>query len=354
MGNCCPSEKKKKKKRGTIKEQLIENDSRSTEKKETIRVLLLGAGESGKTTFFKQMRLIQDEGFSKDDLNFYKNQIQKSCISSMKILVSNAERLNYNLEKIEQANLILQTKKNSEFTKEIGLALQLLWKDEAIGQTFLKRNTKFHLNDSMEFFFDSLERISQPDYIPTNEDVLRCRTTTVSVDEAEFQLDDFHFTLIDVGGQRNERRKWSYCYDKISTVIFFVSLIGYSQVLFEDNSTNRMSESLALFRDVVQSPWFAKSLIVVYLNKKDLFEKQIHQVDLGTYFKEYKGGANYDNAIEFVQDQFYKVGQTTNERYKKEILTYPTCALNTEDIRDVTKLTLGKVLNNDLDDLGFL
>ncbi|KAJ3433124.1 guanine nucleotide-binding protein g(o) subunit alpha [Anaeramoeba flamelloides] len=360
MGNCCPdkntkqtNKKKKFEERGLINETLLESDFEESNK-EPIRILLLGAGESGKTTFFKQMKLLQEDDFSQDEKLVYKTLIRKECVSAMNILILNAKRLNYNIEKIEEANLILNSKKTTPWSKEIGLALIALWKDDAIHQTFGCKNKKFHLGDSVGFFFNNLDDITQADYLPSNEDILRCRTTTISVDEADFQLENYNFKLIDVGGQRNERKKWSYCYDQISSVIFFVSLVGYSQVLFEDNATNRMEESLALFRDVVKSPYFIQSLIVVYLNKKDLFKNLINEVELSTCFPEYKGGSNYENAIEYIEEKFKNIGKPIQDGNKSDILTFPTCALDTEEIRDLTTLTLGKVINNDFYDLGLL
>lgn len=48
-----------------------------------------------------------------------------------------------------------------------------------------------------------------------------------------------------------------------------------AQVLFEDNSVNRMQESLELFTEVAGNPIFEKTPIFVFLNKKDLFEEMI-------------------------------------------------------------------------------
>lgn len=47
------------------------------------------------------------------------------------------------------------------------------------------------------------------------------------------------FSVVDVGGQRSERRKWIHCFDDVKAIIFVVALSGYNQVLFEDNSVNR-------------------------------------------------------------------------------------------------------------------
>jgi G-protein alpha subunit len=57
-------------------------------------------------------------------------------------------------------------------------------------------------------------------------------------------------SVVDVGGQRNERRKWIHCFDNVKAVVYLVGLSGYNQCLFEDASVNRMQESLRLFKQV--------------------------------------------------------------------------------------------------------
>jgi len=39
--------------------------------------------------------------------------------------------------------------------------------------------------------------------------------------------------MIDVGGQRSERRKWIHCFEGVTAILFLVSLSGYDQSLIE-------------------------------------------------------------------------------------------------------------------------
>ena len=45
-----------------------------------------------------------------------------------------------------------------------------------------------------------------PSYIPTQADVLRARVRSTGIEEAEFKFEDISFRMVDVGGQRSERR----------------------------------------------------------------------------------------------------------------------------------------------------
>ena len=41
------------------------------------------------------------------------------------------------------------------------------------------------------------------------------------------------YRMVDVGGQRSERRKWIHCFENVTSIIFLVALSEYDQVLFE-------------------------------------------------------------------------------------------------------------------------
>ena len=63
--------------------------------------------------------------------------------------------------------------------------------------------------------------------------------------------------MVDVGGQRSERRKWIHCFENVTSIIFLVALSEYDQVLFESENevkllrfqqTNKKSEIKRLDR----------------------------------------------------------------------------------------------------------
>lgn len=69
-------------------------------------------------------------------------------------------------------------------------------------------------------FLRHIDRIFAEGYVPTEEDVLRARVKTSGVYEMRFQISETTWVLVDVGGQRAERRKWIHCFD----VMFDLSL----------------------------------------------------------------------------------------------------------------------------------
>jgi len=95
--------------------------------------------------------------------------------------------------------------------------------------------------------------------------------------------------MVDVGGQRSERRKWIHCFENVTSIMFLAALSEYDQVLVESDNENRMEESKALFRTIITYPWFTNSSVILFLNKKDLLEEKIMHSHLVDYFPEFDG-----------------------------------------------------------------
>jgi hypothetical protein len=93
--------------------------------------------------------------------------------------------------------------------------------------------------------------------------------------ENSFIVDGNHFKIYDVGGQRNERKKWIHCFSEVTAVLFVAALSEYDMVLYEDQDTNRMQEALDLFEEICNSRYFKKTAMILFLNKRDLFFEKI-------------------------------------------------------------------------------
>jgi guanine nucleotide-binding protein G(i) subunit alpha len=119
--------------------------------------------------------------------------------------------------------------------------------------------------------------------------VLRTRVKTTGIIETKFLVGDLAYRMVDVGGQRSERKKWIHCFADVTAVIFMVAISEYDQVLFEDKTVNRISESLMLFKSVCEMEWFQKTSIILFMNKTDLFKKKLKKSPLINYFPKYQG-----------------------------------------------------------------
>eukprot|EP01027_Heterolobosea_sp_BB2_P022041 GEZU01032422.1.p1 GENE.GEZU01032422.1~~GEZU01032422.1.p1 ORF type:complete len:362 (+),score=94.00 GEZU01032422.1:268-1353(+) len=324
-----------------------------------IKLLLLGAGESGKSTIFKQMKIIHHKGYNPDECMRFKDVIYGNTIQSIRALVNAANKMNLQMDKpenkaradkiaaIPEQQIILNA--GSLLTPEMGREIKLLWEDKAI-QTAYSRRNEFQLNDSAGYYLNAIERLCDPGYAPSQQDVLRSRVKTVGIVEAEFMIDGYKFRMVDVGGQRNERRKWIHVFDDVTAIIFVTSLSEFDQKLFEDDNMNRMRESLLLFDEICNCRYFRSTSIIIFFNKKDLFEEKIKRVDLKCCFPDYPGGKNYDNAVKFIQQKFLE----TNKSRARQIYTHVTCATDTENIRVVFDAVKNIILHDNLRDANLI
>ena len=65
---------------------------------------------------------------------------------------------------------------------------------------------------------------------------LRSRVPTEGINEYVFRLERVDFRIIDVGGQRKERRKWIQCFEHVTSIIFLSALSEYDLVLQESSN----------------------------------------------------------------------------------------------------------------------
>lgn len=136
---------------------------------------------------------------------------------------------------------------------------------------------------------------------------------------------------------------------QVTAVIFCVALSEYDLKLQEDDTTNRMHESLKLFKEICNSKWFIDTSMILFLNKKDLFAEKIQKVDLTVCFPEYNGGRAYKPALEFIKEKFLQ----QNENPQKVIYPHDTCATDTKNITVVFNAVKDIVLRRVLTESGF-
>ena len=359
MGNCVgmtPEEMEARHRNAAIEKQL-RTDARDFEN--TIKILLLGAGESGKSTVVKQMKIIHGDGYSKDELESFRPVIYGNLASSMRVVVSNMENLGIPFSSPanrEYASIIMSLSTSipnySSVPSEVAEAFRRLWSDQGVKACF-SRAYEYQLNDSAPYYFENMERLLKPDYVPDEQDVLRSRVQTTGIIETSFRVDKLVYRVVDVGGQRSERRKWIQCFDDVKAVLFVVALNGYDMTLFEDGKTNRLEESLNLFQAICNNKFFVKTSMILFLNKVDLFENKVLTSDrqLRNYFSSYQGpDRNPEEAKKFIQNQFLERNMSKN----KIIYPHFTTATNTSNIRVVFQAVLDAIIRENLEAANLL
>jgi len=297
------------------------------------KVLILGAGESGKSTVVKQLKLAEG-ALEEDELSVFKEAIHLNTLQSMQVLIAKAQDYKLNLSGAAQRSaaeriLALDCKTDSpKLTPDLAKDVAMLWKDDAIQKTFGKKS-QFWILDGAKYYFEQCERFSDEKFIPTNEDVVMARARTTGIIVTDIKSDDIHWQVVDVGGQRSERKKWINCFDDVRAVLFVVNLSGYDTVLFEDQNQKRMHESLNLFLDVGNKEIFKDTPLFVFFNKKDLFEEHIKGKDgvnpvcIDNCFPGYKGDPkDVEASLEFVKQTF--ISQLESRKESDVMVQYIT------------------------------
>ena len=139
------------------------------------------------------------------------------------------------------------------------------------------------------------------------------------------------FSFIDVGGQKSERKKWIKCFDSIHAVIFVASLSCYDEVLYEDYSTNSMTDQLKLFGNVCNNEALNGVAMILFLNKRDLFVDKIQNVPITKCpsFTGYSGDPkSFDETTKYIRKEFTSLN---NEPSKRNIFMHITCATDQDN-----------------------
>jgi len=359
MGNLCSSGEKlspqeaearrKEKERSKALDQAMTVDLAAD--KQINKLLLLGAGESGKSTLFKQMITIYGKGFPEQERMTYVPIIYNNIITSMKTLCKQSQTYGH----VHEQNIVSRSliendlKGDEDIDATLGQHIYNLWHDEGIQTTYANR-TKFQLTDSAAYFFDKIKEVASDNYLPSQQDVLRSRVRTTGIVENEFEIDNNKFKMFDVGGQRNERKKWIHCFENVTAVLFVAAISEYDQVLYEDENTNRMTEALNLFEEICNSRWFHETSMILFLNKRDLFADKIVKVALSVCFPEYDGKNSYEEASEYLKSLF----ESKNHNPDKIVYTHITCATDTDNVAAVFNAVKDIIIRQSLGQAGLL
>lgn len=322
----------------------------------THRLLLLGAGESGKSTIVKQMKILHVNGFSEEEKRQKIEDIKKNIRDAILTITGAMSTLTppIPLEHPENQSRVdyiqdVASSHDFDYPPEFYEHTEILWRDRGV-QACFERSNEYQLIDCAKYFLDRVNVIKQPNYTPSEQDILRCRVLTSGIFETRFQVEKVNFHMFDVGGQRDERRKWIQCFNDVTAIIFVTACSSYNMVLREDPTQNRLRESLDLFRSIWNNRWLRTISVILFLNKQDLLAEKIKagKSRLEDYFEEFSsyqtpGDAAPPSSTEdpsvvrakyFIRDEFLRISTASGDG-KHYCYPHFTCAVDTENIRRV-------------------
>jgi len=211
----------------------------------------------------------------------------------------------------------------------------------------------------VKYYFENAKRFAEPDYRPTKEDLLKARRKTTGILETQFMVESNEFIMVDVGGQRSERKKWLHCFTNVSAVLFLTAINEYDMVLEEDVNTNRLVESLKLWKAITSSQFFKRTPFILFLNKKDLFQEKISKSPLVEIFSDYEQFVKDPANCDAKWDDYEKGWKYIEKQYKiqfsgSQFYPHLTCALDTEQCRKVFLVIQEKLLTDVLAGSGLI
>ncbi|XP_022215305.2 guanine nucleotide-binding protein G(f) subunit alpha [Drosophila obscura] len=350
-----------------------------------VKILLLGTAESGKTTIFKQMRILHINGFTDDERRDRIPEIYQNIHDSIHQLVLQMGLLGLDFgsctsERSADYILSLPGEAPEYMNEEYCDHVMTLWNDVGIRACY-DRSNEYPLLDSAKYFLDNFVRISDCAYIPSTEDILHSRKITTGISQITFRVPvpkslgggEQEFRMYDVGGQRDQRNKWIQVFEGIQAVLFLVSCSEFDQNLREDPNQNRLEEALKLFRRVWQNRFLASAGLIVFINKYDIMERKIragkHIVDYFPEYDEFCKRPQQDNCFDecdwtkmFIKQKLVDITQEPFKRHsrnnsdlitsERECYYHFTVATDTRCIREVFSDVQKMILSENMSGTG--
>ncbi|KAJ3265401.1 Guanine nucleotide-binding protein G(i) subunit alpha-2 [Chytriomyces hyalinus] len=402
----------------------------------TVKLLLLGAGETGKSTVLKQMKLIYGIGFTEQELHLFRTAMAVNLLTCAKYLIQAMDTLEIpygfnredfvsssdiespNVEPSETRELLQPTEQHQQWSTRLGDTenrpihqfislkrardpvaraaasqyrsekaggqqqggpvldaakrisqldmsccfsmelsvpedvaddIQIIWEDPGVQYCFSRAN-EFQLIDSCEYVMRDPRRILHGTFTPTEKDILAVRILTTRITEITFKVEGVPFVVVDLGGQRSERKKWIPYFSDVKAIIYLVALSSFDQTCFEDGTTNRIVESLTLFQSLAQHPALKGTCFILFMNKIDLFQEKLKTIEMRDYFPDFTDPNTYENASKY----FDKLFRAENKFKDRDIYTHFTWATDTAQIRDILGAVTVALLKSSLSKYGLM
>ncbi|KAJ3227950.1 Guanine nucleotide-binding protein G(t) subunit alpha-2 [Clydaea vesicula] len=291
-----------------------------------IKLLVLGSGDSGKSTFIRQMRILSNSstfGFTLEEKDYFKFIIFDNIIQIFKNLLLILSLVDNSLFEKFPADLIDQINNlncRTDFKEDTFSKLKDIWSHDTIKFCFEQRTNFVEENvffqDTAAYFMNNLDRFLRLDYVLLDQDIVCCRKQTIGMLETEIIVKPKKLRIFDFGGQKQyrysltlifvalpfththqfSRNYWAPYFDDCKAIIFLSAISSYDQYLTKEeedleatSKTNRMVDSLELFSSLINNPILINTKFILFFNKFDLFQTKIKTIKISDYFHEFKG-----------------------------------------------------------------
>ncbi|KAI2668719.1 Guanine nucleotide-binding protein subunit alpha-12 [Labeo rohita] len=308
-------------------------------------ILMAGFNKSGKTTFFKQMRLINGAEYNQREVLEFREAIYDNIMKGMRVLVEERNKLGIPLQNSanERHEMLCSShdwcmKLEPCTFQPYVEAIDSLWKDSGIQEAH-RRRSNFKFYESVKYFCDNIHRIGQLNYLPCNQDILYAHT----VGQQYCVLRDTPFMVAEFQSWRRHLFKTVSC---LSSAVFFfiIGCSDYDQTDFEDNY---LVGTLNTFECFCKNGFFRNCPFILFFNKMDLLAEKVQTADIQKHFPEFQGDPH---RLEDVQEFLVQSFEKRKWDDSRQIFYHMTTAVDTENFQkmfeSVKDTIMGLILKN--------
>ncbi|KAL1845395.1 guanine nucleotide-binding protein subunit alpha [Diaporthe australafricana] len=293
-------------------------------------MLLLGSSESGKSTLLQDMRIHFGEFYDPEETMNFTETVQTNVIQGIRVILEEMKKLGIPLQhdtnERHAQDIFMQAAENkgicpAQLTSAV--VVSELWADAGVQESYRCRH-QYLLSENVSHFASHIERLASPEYVPSQEDILRSYFPTVGITETSFLMDDVTVLVHDFSGLRSQRRKWIYAFENVDSIVFTVDASAYCRLLPDNGSCNQMQDQITLWESIVGSRWFTKTDFVLVFTKIDCLPETIGLSPISDYFPDFPDsdssvGMNQliDSYLGFLKERFMSLlSHETRQRTK--------------------------------------
>ncbi|KAF2755987.1 G protein alpha subunit [Pseudovirgaria hyperparasitica] len=301
---------KEDKARSVAIDRRLKQDSRGL--CQNVKVLLFGLEDSGKDAMVKHMKLKSANGYTRSELIEWRQMIKAKLLRNVFVLLDAMEQCGIepgNESNISHCEFLMRCRldnpMNGRLDFHIGVAIQALWNDPCMAKV-LKHSagTDYTLDGEARYLFEQTSRIVQPHYEPTVEDILRTNDESRGIRETDFVFETFQMTIFDINTrQLGEQQKWIHAFETVTSIMFVVDLADYESI-HSDHDSGGMTESLTLFDSMVNSRWFSRSSVILFLTNMHAFRNKLLRTPFSSYFPDYTGPDDAAAILQYIIKRF--------------------------------------------------
>ncbi|KAI8897558.1 guanine nucleotide binding protein, alpha subunit [Globomyces pollinis-pini] len=319
------------------------------------KILLLGASDSGKSTFLKQMKIIHSNGFTSEELEKAKRGLIFNLYSICKKVIIESNLSDVYLKKFDEfKRLSIDEVREGVYDYLVLPLLQSFWNDPLLHDFYFKYGDLFPV--TTEYFFNRLQIISDEKYVLTSDDMLKLRIVTQNISENTFKIRmdgrDSTLHVIDVSGLKYHRKRWVPYFDTTTAIVFIVAISSFDQVMSEDSSTNRINDCLSLFDQVLNNPILKDCQMILFFNKLDLFEEKIARIKFTELYSDFYGtDHSLSDCLYYFEQRFLEKKHPDDGR---TIMVHQTCCTDSKLMSKIISSVIQSILHRILQKTGLL